>query len=381
VTVIGDGPLAVHLASRLHTRLVPQAVVRRIDRRRRVVVAGCDEIPYSVLVLATGTRPLVPAVAGLAGCAAVTSVDEVGEVGETTAVIGGGVLAVEVAAALAARGAAVTLVFAEPFPLLELVGERCAGLLAEALVRNGVALVSGRVVRRSAGELHLADGSVVAAQTVLSCAGTEPDTWLARAAGLRVDHGVVVDMGLRTSDPRILAVGPCSESGGRVVDGEASWAQADALADGIPGAPGAGRVLRLRAACVDLAGFTTPGLRQVELRGERTHARLALDGDHLVAAVLFGHPEAAAALGLVHRRGGEVPRDLVALLLELPPATDDVVDAVICLCNNVSEAALGKAWAGGARTVAALATATRATTGCGGCTDAVAGLCAKLRLS
>ncbi len=46
----------------------------------------------------------------------------------------------------------------------------------------------------------------------------------------------------------------------------------------------------------------------------------------------------------------------------------------VCRCNSVTKAAIVEAWHGGARSVADVATATRATTGCGGCTDVVCGL-------
>lgn len=53
-------------------------------------------------------------------------------------------------------------------------------------------------------------------------------------------------------------------------------------------------------------------------------------------------------------------------------------DAVVCRCNGVSKADVAQAVADGAREVADVAKATRATTGCGGCTDAVRGLCSWL---
>ena len=55
--------------------------------------------------------------------------------------------------------------------------------------------------------------------------------------------------------------------------------------------------------------------------------------------------------------------------------------ATICRCNGVTKGALVRAWGSGARGAADLARATRATTGCGTCTDAVEGIAAWLTSS
>jgi assimilatory nitrate reductase electron transfer subunit len=55
--------------------------------------------------------------------------------------------------------------------------------------------------------------------------------------------------------------------------------------------------------------------------------------------------------------------------------------AVICRCNTVTKAGIVGAYRDGAVTVAAVAEATRATTGCGSCKGAVDGLCSWLRSS
>jgi assimilatory nitrate reductase electron transfer subunit len=55
--------------------------------------------------------------------------------------------------------------------------------------------------------------------------------------------------------------------------------------------------------------------------------------------------------------------------------------AVVCRCNTVTKGSIVRAFASGADTVAAIAEATRATTGCGSCKGAVDGLCSWLRSS
>jgi assimilatory nitrate reductase electron transfer subunit len=118
------------------------------------------------------------------------------------------------------------------------------------------------------------------------------------------------------------------------------------------------------------------------------YARIEITEQKVVRAVLVGMPEGIAAVGQLYDRGRPVPADRLALLLGLragagaaggdPAALAD--DAVLCHCNNVSKGTVVRAWQDGARDVGAVAAVTRATTGCGGCADAVRAVCAALRV-
>ncbi|BBC36119.1 hypothetical protein SGFS_074130 [Streptomyces graminofaciens] len=398
---------AVRLPPPPDTRVHTGTVVTGIDRPRHEVRAERDGIEtvhsYDTLVLATGARAVVPAVVGATGAdgrlaAGVTTLRTAADcariTGDSVVVLGGGPLGVETAFALAARSTHTTLVCAHPHPLHERLGAPCSGMLTEELERAGVTVLGGRtVVRRTPGRVLLDDGTTLRADTLVLCTGATPDVRLARAAGLPVRHGILVDDRLSAGDPHVHAVGDCAEHDGRTLGGiEVAHAQADALAGILTGRATAylpaASTFRLRARAVDVscigspADFDEPGARTVTFtdRSGRRHARLALRDEHLIAAVLFGVPEAIAALGVTHRQGRRVPSDRLGLLLGRPvtPAptgaeTDE--DALICLCNSVRRRALAKAWRAGARTVTALADATRVATGCGGCGPAVARLC------
>ncbi|MFE9650564.1 FAD-dependent oxidoreductase [Streptomyces sp. NPDC006365] len=402
------GPDALRLPPPPGTQVEQGTVATAIDRARRVVHARRDgtstTYSYDVLVLASGARPVVPALPGATGqdgrlVPGVTTLRTTADcdriAGATAAVLGGGPLGVETASALALRGTATTLVCAGPHPLHERLGDTCAGLLTERLERAGVTVLSGRTaVRRLSDRLLLDDGTAVRADTLVLCTGAEPDIQLARDAGLQVRTGIVVDDALRTGDTRIHAIGDCAEHADRATAGyESALAQADMLAAILTGREmthrAAPAVLRLRTHVADVccigspAAFKEPGIRTVGLvdRDSGRYARIALRDDRIVAAVLLGLPEAVAAVGHLHRRGQPVPSDRLSSLLGIqsePPAAgpEAHLDAVVCLCNNVPWRQLAEAWRIGARTVTALAKATRATTGCGGCSRQVEGLCA-----
>jgi assimilatory nitrate reductase electron transfer subunit len=115
-----------------------------------------------------------------------------------------------------------------------------------------------------------------------------------------------------------------------------------------------------------------------------TYAKLVVRNGRLAGAVLIGDNPTVGTVVQLFDRNAEVPADRRSLLLgralgggtaapvESPAFMPDA--AVVCRCNTVPKSAITACWRAGARTVADVAAATRATTGCGGCTDAVAGI-------
>ncbi|GAA4832679.1 FAD-dependent oxidoreductase [Saccharopolyspora rosea] len=369
--------------------------VTAIDRHRRVVRTDSGEqLPYDVLVLAVGARPVLPDVPGAERMLPVRTLADCRAVSGRVVVLGGGVLGVETACSLRARGADVALVHRRAHLMNRHLDAPAGRVLAERLRELGIRLRLGRDAAelRPAG-LVLDDGEVLAADRVLVCAGVVPETGLAADAGLPVRRGVVVDDRLRTTDPRIHAIGDCAEHDGQVPGLlGAAWEQADVLARVLTGGDaryrGARTVVRPRGVEVASIGpverLADPDAEVVRLsdpaRGR--YAALALRDERVAAAVLVGLPEAAAAVARLHDRDQPAQTDRLALLLGTPVAPRGAVelpaDQVVCRCGHVTRQSLVAAWRAGARTVAALARATRATTGCGGCTDDVARLCASL---
>jgi assimilatory nitrate reductase electron transfer subunit len=395
--------------TRVHLGTVVTAIApeQRLVRAREAgpVTGPQTTYAYDTLVLATGARARIPDIPGLIGpdqnpapgvTTLRTQADAARVTGDRVVVLGGGPLGVETAAALAERGTRTTLVCTRPHPLYEWLGEMGGRMLTERLGRAGVTVIAGATaVRRESGRLLLDDKTALPADTLVLCTGAVPDTELARAAGLLVREGIVVDDELRTSDPRIHALGDCAEHRGRTTAGfGAAWEQAETLARILTHSPEPYRplppMLRLRTQVADVsclgspADLDRPGTRQLtftDTAGLR-YARLTLHDERVVAAALIGLPQAIATIGLLHRRGQQLPSDRTGLLLGLPPRpTSDgpapAEDRTICLCNNVSRHTLRRAWQAGSRTVRTLASATRATTGCGGCARDVEELCGR----
>ncbi|MFL6126769.1 FAD-dependent oxidoreductase [Actinophytocola sp.] len=386
-----------------------------IDRvARKVTLTDGSTVDYDALVLATGSRPWVPPCEGLLvdgvlapGAVAFRTLDDCARIlaasrpGAPVAVVGGGLLGLEAARGLAGRGNLVTVVHPVGH-LLERQLDRGAGqVLAARLATLGIEVRLGvRAARYVPGDgLKLDDGSHVPADLVVVSAGVIPETTLARDAGLTTDRGIVVDDSLRTSDFRVHAIGDCAQHPG-TVSGlvQPAWEQAAVLADLLTGARPAARyrgtpvVTRLKAKDVDLAALgevhtevDSPDAEVLCLtdpaRGR--YAKLVLRDDRVTGAIVLGVPDAAATITQLYDRGIPAPSDRIALLLgrALPPGAtvahspaDLPAATTVCRCNTVSKSQLVKAWRGGARGVAGLATATKATTGCGSCRDTVSAI-------
>ena len=285
-----------------------------IDRAARVVVTDAGErIPYDRLVLATGSEPLRPDLPGadLPGVGVWRDREDTEAMiafaapGRRAAVIGGGLLGLEAAAGMARRGAAVTVVHRAGHPLNRQLDPVAGGLLAGALAARGIDLRCGAGLAaieeregRAAG-LRLADGTRIAAEFVVLAAGVAPEAALARASGLQVSRGVIVDDAMRSSDPAILAVGECTEHRGRCFGLVAPChAQAETAARTLRGetaafAPeDAGTMLKVTGCDIFSAGVLdrAPGLEELTfLDPARGHyRRLLLDGGRLAGVVLYG---------------------------------------------------------------------------------------------
>ncbi|WP_329447033.1 FAD-dependent oxidoreductase [Streptomyces sp. NBC_01426] len=383
-----------------NARVRRAAVVTGIDRARREVrTADGTVYGYEVLVLATGARPRSPGFDSPAVRRLGTLADAEPPPEGPVVIAGGGLRGAGAAAALSRAGHEVTLVHSGPRLAHRDLDGPGSAVLARTLEKAGVALELGRrVAGAEHGKAVLDDGRPLAAATVLACAGSVPETGAARAAGLEVRRGIVVDDRLRTGDPRIHAIGDCAEHAGAAGDSLASaWEQADALAGILTGSDTAyrptRRVLRPGIRGLDLTVVgpggepdrePAPGEETVSLSdpaGGR-HARLRLRDGRIRSGIVVGFPQAVAAVGRLYARDHPVPSDRLALLIgsaggyASSGALPDT--AVVCQCNNVTRKALRRAWDGGARAVPALAAATRATTGCGTCVAAVGRLCAEL---
>ena len=368
--------------------------VAEVDRAAgEVVLEDGDRVAYDRLVLATGSIPTLPPIRGLVGpdgrlhprVHAFRSLADLDRLqtavphARRAVVVGGGLLGLQVARALALRGVETEVVEGGTHLLRSQVGDRAGGVLARSLQRLGTAVYTGaRAVRLTDEGLRLDNGYVLDTDLVVLTAGSRPATALARRAGLFVRRGVVVDSSLTSvTDDRISALGDCAEHRGRTTGFVApAWEQARVLADVLAGGrstySGSRAVARLRATGLDVAVLGDPehaAGEVVELANPvaGTYRKAVVRDGVLEAAVLVGDLAQVGTLTQAYDRRTVLDRDEPARLLAppgaAPPAPVELPDDVeVCACAGVT--------AGRVRACASVdeaATETRATTGCGGC--------------
>jgi 3-phenylpropionate/trans-cinnamate dioxygenase ferredoxin reductase subunit len=186
-----------------------------------VSLADGSTTGYAKLLIATGSSPRRLQVPG-ADLDGVRYLRRVGDSDQLkrafddaarVAVIGGGWIGLETAAAARAAGADVTVLEMAELPLVRVLGPEVAQVFADLHTEHGVDVQCGVQVTEITGRdgrvagVRLADGRLVEADTVIVGVGISPNIELAAAAGLEIDNGVRVDARLRSSDPDIYAAG------------------------------------------------------------------------------------------------------------------------------------------------------------------------------
>lgn len=402
------------------------ARVLQVDTERRdVMLVDGTLIGWDRLVFATGSIPSLPPIRGLVGmdgqlppqvhafrsmadCRGLLGAlrgpsadggNRRGAVPQRAVVVGGGLLGLQVARALAVRGVTTEVVEGGEHLLHRQLDAQSGHILARHLRRLDTPVYTGvRAVRwvgpdpRSGGPDHVGAGDLVldngvhlSADLLVLTAGGRPAAGLARGAGLTVRRGIVVDQRLASiDDPAVHAIGDCAQftdsAGQGTVHGfvAPAWEQADVLADILAGESrrytGSRTVARLRANDLEVAVLGEPHTAvgevvQVANPLAGTSRRLVVQHGRIVAASLVGDLRHVGVITQHFDRGTvlapEEPSEL--LMPERPTQPTQLHDSSeVCSCAGVT--------AGAIRACTSFEQAvdtTRASTGCGGCSDAV----------
>jgi 3-phenylpropionate/trans-cinnamate dioxygenase ferredoxin reductase subunit len=195
--------------------------VTAIDRAsHRLSTSTGDSIGYDRLCLATGSTPRLLPVPGADRCRYLRTYDDALELRRQfqpdtrLAIVGGGVIGLELAASARHRGCAVMVIEAAPRVLTRAIPPEAADILADRHRAAGVTIIAGAALTAiewsASGAMLRVNEDAIAADCVVVGVGVLPNLALAASAGLAIDNGIAVDAELRTSDPDIVAVGDCA---------------------------------------------------------------------------------------------------------------------------------------------------------------------------
>jgi nitrite reductase (NADH) large subunit len=383
-------------------RLHDGAVVRRLDTSAKQLetVEGAL-FRYDAAVIATGSQPTVPPLDGMTGpdgelrpgVFVYRTMDDCARIraharaGDSAVVLGGGLLGLEAAKVLADRGLHVTVIHASKTLMNAQLDELGGEMLEREIERCGIFVRTARTIEAVVGDIHvegvrLDDGKTLAADMVVLACGVRPRVEVARASGIPINRGIIVNDTLATEAAGVYAIGECAEHAAKTYGIVApAWEQAAVLGDILSGANplaryrGSKLYTRLKVAGIDVAsmGRVEPELdsdeviQVVETRRGSYRKMIVREGK-LVGALFVGNTEAAASLVQLFDRGDTLPADPLEALC--PGATfgaGATAERLVCTCHKVSEARICDAIGAGACTVETLGETTKAGTGCGSC--------------
>jgi len=312
-----------------------------INRTDRIITLRDDrQLEYDKLILANGAHPFIPPVPGTnrEGVMVLRTLENAREMisylqpGCRVVCIGGGLLGLESAWAMRKRGAEVTVLEGFNWLLPRQLPATAAALLLAHLRGKGMTIECGIQVKEFIGDeavrgVLLEDGREFPADLVILATGVRPNSHLARACGLKVHKGVVVNDRLFTSDEHILAAGDVTEHLGHVYGiWPASYAQGlIAGANAVGGSlefPGIPMTNRIKVLDVDLFSIgqmqaVDASTRLYEEQQDGTYRGLACHDGQVVGAALYGDMQLIGPLREAVEQGQRM-QELAGLLHYFP---------------------------------------------------------------
>lgn len=306
-------PLEWYAAQKINLRLETKVTVIE-PIHHRVELSTGDRLTYDRLLLATGARPFIPPIPGAQkkGVFSLRTLDDAIDIrahaaGRRKAVmLGGGLLGLETARALASAGLEVTIVEVAPFLLPRQMDREGAAVLQTRLQAMGLQIITGAEPAAITGEAEvtgvtLKDGRLLPAELLLFSTGIVPRIELARAAGLAVNRGVVVDEYLQTGAEDVFAAGDAAEFNFCVYGLiPPAIEQARAAAENMAGGRKTAYQGTLPSATLKIAGMELTSLGDANAQGENlvvlrridaaagVYVRLVLRDGILVGAIFLG---------------------------------------------------------------------------------------------
>lgn len=291
--------------------------VRKIDREKKIVETATHEyFHYDKLILATGSSSFIPNIKnyGIPGCFVMRQASDAMDIRNYTQeqdckyaiVAGGGLLGLETAYALHKLNLHVTVLERDSRLLPRQLDEAGSGYIQRYLEGLGIKILYHAEVQEVIGHTHLSkiilnDEQEIDCDILLICAGIQPNTELAKNAGLSINRGVVVNDYFCTNDPDIYAIGDVAEIQGKI---EGLWVsnmrQAAAASNNILGIQEK-YILAIPNTFLKVAGIDLTSIGTIEsststdivilLENEarKQYCKLIISDNKIIGAILIGY--------------------------------------------------------------------------------------------
>ncbi|MBD8487970.1 molybdopterin-dependent oxidoreductase [Echinicola sp. CAU 1574] len=382
---------------KLNITLFVENGIESIDRSNKTVTDQKGRVHhYDTLILATGSRAFVPAdvpmhLPGIFTMRSRRNADELksylnyeGHV----LIAGGGLLGLELAAALREINISVTIVQLGSRLMERQLDPMASSLLREKIEEMGVKLyMNNQVSQLESNEdekrvtVNLKSGQTINCNAVVYAIGTRPRMELAKSAGLICGRGIKVNDYLQTSDPSIFAMGEIAEHQGKL-NGitAAAEMQADIAARFITGDllsiyKGSVPMNILKFADLDLCSIGIPepppngeGYEEILLidTAQTYYKKCIVYQDRLVGAILMGDKSEFAEFKSLIEEKTELSKKRQELLRG-NSNKEEMLGEMVCSCGNVGKVNITKAIQSGCHEFRQLCQQTGAGLGCGSC--------------
>ncbi|MBI3446624.1 MAG: NAD(P)/FAD-dependent oxidoreductase, partial [Magnetospirillum sp.] len=354
-----------------------------IDRVTKTVSSAMGfVVSYDKLLLATGSKPLMPPLPGLdlPGVVAFRDIADVekmldaAEAKQRAVVIGGGLLGLEAAWGLKRRGMPVALVHLMPTLMERQLDVEAGHLLQKDLTERGLHFFTSGQTEEIMGTaraegVKLTDGRSIPADLVVVAIGIRPNVDLAKAAGLAVNRGIEVGDDMRCTDDSIYSVGECVEHRGQIFGLVAPiWEQAKVCAARLAGRDDANYETPPLSTRLKITGIDVFSAGQLAAQDEADeeliyrdsakgiYKKLVLREDKVVGAVMYGDVADGSWYFQLMREHADVAafRDRIIFGQAYADASckghgggvnvaSMSDDTQVCGCNGVSKGAIVKA--------------------------------------
>ncbi|TXF90889.1 molybdopterin-dependent oxidoreductase [Neolewinella aurantiaca] len=390
----------------LNIELKTNCPIEHIDRKeKRIVGTNGETYSYDRLIIATGSRPFIPRevpkdIPGVFKMRRREDADALKThlgLGQSqpaasrrphVLIVGGGLLGLELAAALKMAQARITIVQRSNRLMERQLDATSSHLLAQEVNARGIQVYFRNevetVFERPTGKglrVTFKSGKVTDCDAIVYAIGTRPNLELGRSAGLNCGRGIAVNDRLCTSDPAIYAIGEVAEwKGKRFGITAAAEQQADVLAAYIAGDPG---VFYQDSTLMNILKFDNfdlcsigeinyppddPSYEEIVFRdtSQGYYKKCIVRNDRLIGAILLGDKNEFAEFRELIEERIELSEKRQELLRSAS-TKEPLVGRLVCSCNNVGEGNIVAAIGEGSTSLTALCKATGGGLGCGSC--------------
>lgn len=369
--------------------------ITTIDRVNKTVTDSEGQLhDYDILLLATGSRAAmlhdVPSMKGIFTMRSRTDADDfrnhiISSNGRVI-IVGGGLLGIELAAALTEAGVEVIIIQRISRLMDRQLDPLGSQLLHEELTDKGIDIYYNDEIERFLGDktvtgIRLKSGLMIDCQAIVIAIGTVPNVEIARQSGIECKRGVVIKEYLQTSDPAVFAIGEIAEFKGFLYGiTAAAEQQAAIVARYLSGDISKYYDGSLLMNILKMHGTELCSLGMVEYptddpayeeivfidKAKRYYKKCIIHNDRLTGAILIGDKSEFLEFRNLIENKVELSEKRLQLLRSGKPA-EPVIGKLVCSCNNVGEGNLINKIKEGCRDHLQLCQLTGAGMGCGSC--------------